>query len=630
MTIPAQSASPHADLKRLISDGRFDDAWVKLAEEARGATTYTVLQSLCRMRRKLAAQAPPPPRPKAVRLALLGGVTTSVLEEPLRLVLESVGFDSAIHAAPFNTFASEMLNPRSDTVAFGPQVALLVIGESNVPQWPSWKATATDVNRVVDEVCEYWLGLCRSLHANAHCEIVLGNLHALPLRPFGAAGTKLPGEANRFLRLLNDALASRAPAYVHIFDVASLAATHGIDRWVDERFWYHAKQPVSFECLVPYVRSLAQIVAALFGGSAKCVVVDLDNTLWGGVVGDDGPDRLAIGAGDALGEAFVAFQRYLRQLKERGVLLAVCSKNDEQLALAPFTTREEMVLRRDDFAAFHANWRPKSDNLREIASALNLGLDALVFVDDNPAEREQVRRALPSVRVLEVGDDPAHFPRLLDRSGWLEAAIVSDEDVRRTAMYAENAARERLAASASDYAAYLRSLDQRAVVAPFEARHLERIVQLCNKTNQFNLTTRRMSASELEAMIDSPDYLTATVRLADRFGDNGLISVFAARAEGSELWIELWLMSCRVLQRGVEQLVCNHVVAEARQGGYRTMHGVYVPTERNALVRGHYRSLGFDYRGPATQGDHWALELERYQPFETAILELAVAPSGAK
>lgn len=614
-------------LKAQIVEGRRGEAWDTLLQLARGAADYATVQALCRARRKLLGLGPAPQRPLQLRLAVLGGATTTMLHEPLELLLQAAGVDATLHASTYGTFAAEMIDPASATVAFRPDVAVVVTTPANLPSWPAWNASTGAADAVADEVGEYWLGLCRSLHEHARCDVVLGNFHSLPVRPYGTAGVKLAGEPNRFLRAVNEHLARRAPPFVHLMDVAALAAFHGVDRWFDARYWYHAKQPVSFECLVPYVREIAQLVAALFGRSAKCVVVDLDNTLWGGVVGDDGADALLLGEGDPQGEAFTAFQRYLRRLKDRGLLLAVASKNDEAQALAPFARRPEMVLRRDDFAAFVADWRPKSRQLKEIATTLNLGLDALVFVDDNPAEREQVRQALPEVRVVDLGDDPAGYPAAVDRSGWLDQVAVSAEDAARTALYEADTVRAVIRSSLGDYDAYLRSLEQRAIVAPFEERHLDRITQLTNKTNQFNLTTRRLTRSDLAVMRASPAYITASVCLADRFGDNGLISVLAARGAGPDLWIDLWLMSCRVLKRGVERLVCNYLMDRAKAAGYRTVHGVYLPTERNGMVKDLYAELGFTPCGPMDGGDHWSVPVDAYRPVATTITVVeALAP----
>jgi FkbH-like protein len=393
-----------------------------------------------------------------------------------------------------------------------------------------------------------------------------------------------------------------------------------VNQWFDQRYWFHAKQPISFECLVPFVRNTARIIGALFGITAKCLVVDLDNTLWGGVIGDDGIEGIAIGEGDAMGEAFKAFQEYLLKLKQRGILLAVCSKNEEANALAPFQEHPEMVLKRKDFVSFKANWQPKPDNLREIAKELNIGIDSLVFVDDNPAEREHVRQILPQVKIVELSDDPADYPKLLDEEGFFEITALSHEDIQRTEQYIGNIERKHLEESTISYADYLASLEQKAVIRPFDEKYLDRISQLINKTNQFNLTTLRLSRSQVEERMQDSKTLTAYVRMADRFGDNGLISVFSARREADELLIDEWLMSCRVFKRGVENLLCNYIVEKAREMGVTKLRGIYIPTEKNGLVRDHYKSLNFSLVDNVQDGSsHWSLYLDTYKPFAVQI-----------
>lgn len=603
------------------------ETWPPFWAAVREARTFAEIQGLLRQRRTLLRHGPPPPLPAQARVALLGSATTNMIEQPLGLLLEAIGLEAKLHQAPFNSYVAEMFDAGSATSGFKPDVAAVIATSSAIPGWPHWNDPAERVAAAVHEACEHLLRPCRALHQRTGCDVVLTTMTPLPERPLGSAGIRYPGEANRFLAAVNEALARAAEPWLHLLDVAALAALHGVYQWHDARMWYHGRFPVSFECFVPYVRALAQLIGALYGRSAKCVVVDLDDTLWGGIVGDDGVDGLVLGEGDARGEAFVALQRYLARLRERGVLLAVCSKNDEATALAPFAQRREMVLRREDFAAFVANWRPKSENLRAIARQLNIGLDALVLVDDNPAERAEVRRALPDVRVIELGDDPADYPAALDRAGWLETALISADDRERARGVAANAAREDLRAAAEDYSGYLRSLEQRAVIAPFRAADLDRIVQLTNKTNQFNLTTLRVTRADMEARLAGGG-LTATVRLADRFGDNGLISVLAARAEGADWWIDLWLMSCRVFNRGVEHLLCNHLVSEALRANVRCIHGLFRPSARNALVREHYQAMGFQASAPADGAEHWVLDPAGFRPFETTI-RLEAGDQGA-
>src|SRR5690242_560289 len=604
----------------LIETGKYQNAWQMLLDKSQQVQSYAEFASVCRWRQKLVDKATNPNVRKTVKVALLGGATTQIMEAPLALALEGLGLGCEIFRSDYNTFAHEMLDEQSATATFKPEVAIVMNGPGNIPSWPKRGDSLDQVKEIIEEVCRYWIDLCAKLHKHTGCEIILNNFHPFPTAPLGNLGAKLPWDTNNFIRRLNRELGDRLPAYIHVNDVESLSAKHGLLEWFDARYWFHAKQPVSFDCLLPYVRNTARIIGALFGCSAKCLVLDLDNTLWGGVVGDDGPEGLVIGEGNPVGEAFKAFQEYLLKLKQRGVMLAVCSKNEEANAIAAFEKRPEMILKRDDFVLFKANWRSKPENIREIASELNIGIDTLVLVDDNPAEREHVRLTLPEVKIVQLSEDPADYPRLLDEAGFFETTAISTEDQERTRKYHENSERVRLQESAGDYHSYLASLAQKAVVKSFDGIHLDRITQLINKTNQFNLTTLRQSRSQIEALAVDPNVMTAYVSLIDRFGDNGLISVFFAHIKDQELWIDEWLMSCRVLKRGVEQLLCNYIIDKAHAIGVIRLHGIYIPTKANQMVCDHYKSLGFTATGSEPNGTtHWQLEVASYRPFNVAI-----------
>ena len=591
----------------------------QLLARVRGTTDYSTYMSLCRQRRKAGPAADDLGR-DALRIAVLGGATTDFLKWPLELELESLGRRCTIHCADYNSFVPEMLDADSRSAAFRPNVAVVLLTPYNVADWPAVGDSPDVVHALVDRTVGHWLGLCRAFHEHTNCEIVIGNLHLLQTRPVGNLGARLAWDPNSYVRQINLALSRRAPPYVHIFDIETLSAMYGVANWVDARFWHHAKQPVSFACMVPYVRSLAGIIGALYGHTAKCLVLDLDNTLWGGVVGDDGVGGLKIGQGSAEGEAFKAFQEYILLLKKRGLLLAVCSKNEERNALEPFAQLPDMVLKREDFVAFRANWDPKPGNIEQIARELNIGLDSLVFVDDNPAERELVRRVLPQVKVVELTSDPADYPRLLDQCGWLEIVKLTDEDRTKTDQYLQNQQRSTSQAQHADYESYLASLEQKAILSPFQAQHLDRITQLINKTNQFNLTTRRLTRSEVEALMARPDVVTACVRLVDRFGDNGLISVVAGHVEGDALLVDVWLMSCRVLKRGVERLLANHLFEKARELGLRSVRGVYIPTARNQMVENHFADLGFNRTAVGSGGaTSWEIAVDDYQAVPVQI-----------
>jgi FkbH-like protein len=359
------------------------------------------------------------------------------------------------------------------------------------------------------------------------------------------------------------------------------------------------------------------------------LVLDLDNTLWGGVIGDDGPDKIVIGRETPRGEAFTAFQEYLVRLKDRGVLLAVCSKNDDAMARRGFA-HPDSVLKLSDFAAFVANWEPKHQNIEAIARQLNLGLDSFVFIDDNPAERHLVQAQLPMVAVPNVGDDVCRYPAIVDAARYFEPISLSAEDAQRTQLYAQNAEREALAQTFEDYGAYLDSLAMVGEIDAFSPVYLDRITQLTNKTNQFNLTTRRYTKPEMEAVAADPGYITLYGRLTDVFGDNGLVSVVIGRREEQTLHVDLWLMSCRVLKRGMEDAMLDALVLRARGVGVDRIVGHYIATPRNGMVADHYEKLGFT-RIPGDNSDRtsWTLRIaEEYSPRNRHIRQTRGGSAG--
>lgn len=597
-------------------------AWREIAERARATRDYLVVQELVRRARDLERSVGLPAAFVRARISVLSGAASQFLEGPLWLALITAGLAPDIALAPYGSIAAQMLDPESPTTRFAPELACVIHTWRDVPEWPGPDVDARRADAVARRVCASILEPCRLLHERCGTQFVIDTFAPPPFRPGGNLAAKRPGDPANFVRRLNLLLGDRAPDYVHLHDVTGLIEQHGLRAWVDLPFWYHAKLPVSFACLPEYAHSLASVAGACFGRSRKCIVLDLDNTLWGGVVADDGVGGIQIGEGSAVGEAHKAFQQHLARIAERGVLLAVCSKNDERIARLPFEQHPEMVLRLDDIACFAAGWGAKSDALRRIARELNLGLDALVFVDDDPAQREEVRQALPEVAVPELGRDPAEYARVLDDGRWFESVSVTAEDRSRTQAYRQRRAVEDLRVKVSDPESFLESLAMRAVVRPFEPIAFQRIRQLANKTNQFNLTTRRLGPGEVEALSADPSWITQTVRLADRFGDQGLVSVLFARVAGDVAEIEGWLMSCRVVQRGVEQLAANELVRAARALGVRELRGRYVQSERNGLVADHYAKLGFRPSGRAGDATLWSLSLSDFAPLATHI-ELA-------
>ena len=367
-------------------------------------------------------------------------------------------------------------------------------------------------------------------------------------------------------------------------------------------------------------REVAHLVMALRRSTKKVLVMDLDNTLWGGVIGDDGLEGIELGDTTSRGEAFKAFQKFAKSLCNRGILLAVCSKNEETTAMEPFEKHPEMVIRLEDIVAFKANWRPKSENIIEMASELNLGLDSFVFVDDNPAEVEIVRQFAPEVECIHLGSDPSTFVGLLEESRLFEPRSLTAEDVDRVPIYKQEAARKRLLNSVADMGTYLKSLEMVAHVERFNAVDVPRISQLINKSNQFNLTTRRRTEGEVLALIGDQSMPGFSVRLADRFGDHGLIAVVIPRVLGEELHIDTWLMSCRVLKRRIEDLVLNELMALAKEYGCKNVRGQFIPSQKNAMVKNLFSEMGFEKILEQTDGNaEYKLDVSDYRERDIAI-----------
>jgi FkbH-like protein len=416
-----------------------------------------------------------------------------------------------------------------------------------------------------------------------------------------------------------------------LIDIARLAASVGLEHWHEPRHWHASKLTFSPRMIPVYADVVARALAAVRGKSRKCLVLDLDNTLWGGVIGDDGLAGIEVGQGSPTGEAHLAVQRLALELRARGVVLAVCSKNEDETARLPFREHPDMLLREDHIAVFQANWTDKAANLRAIAETLNIGIDALVFLDDNPAERAQVRRELPLVAVPELPDDPADYPRVLAAAGYFEAVSFAQEDRERADYYKANAERAALQLSASqDMEGYLASLAMECFIAPVDAVSRPRVAQLINKSNQFNLTTRRYTEREVQAAETDPARHLFQVRLTDQFGDNGIISVIVAAKDRGSWDIDTWLMSCRVLGRRVEDAVLAHLVAAASAEGAKSLTGRYIPSPKNQMVADHYHKLGFEQVGSESDGTTlWRLSFADYAPPElpmrivdTAVPEL--------
>jgi len=556
-------------------------------------------------------------------LAVLSSHTVDHLGPAIRVAGLSRGLALATYFTPYGLYRQALLDADPALVAFKPQFILIALDAyelvPDVPLDAADAAAAAAIEKSVTDLRRVWQAARERFAAQPIQQTLVPA--AVPL--FGSFEGLVPGSPIALTDRLNAAIRAAAREDgVLLLDLA-WHASRVEDRSAigDPVRWHQAKQLISPAFAPLFGDWVARIVGAALGQSRRALVVDLDNTLWGGVVGDDGLEGIQLGQGSAAGEAFTAFQRFLLSLSKRGIVLAVSSKNDAATAESVFADHPEMVLRRSDIASFRANWDDKATNLRRIADELNLGMEALVFVDDNPAERDIVHRELPAVAVPELPDDVAFYPARLADAGYFEAASYTAEDAARNRSYSENTQRQAMLRQATDMEGYLKSLSMTLVASSIGPVDLPRATQLINKTNQFNLTTRRYTETEVKQLAESSEAVALSFRLRDRFGDNGLISVILARADSGlsedALLIDTWLMSCRVLGRQVEAAAFEVLVNEVSRRGIRTLVGEYRPTARNGLVADHYSKLGFvPMEGDSKPGEatFWRFDLERGAP----------------
>lgn len=562
----------------------------------------------------------------ARKVALLSGSTTQYLARLLDLFLFESGIDAALYEAPYGSLVACVLDPDSELYRFQPDVTLLLPHARDLGPLPDVLAPADDVARSVERAAGAWVELWQTLLSRSHTQIVHANFELPLLRGLGNLEASLPFGPLAFVRALNAELARRRIPSVHLLDLEYLTSVFGLERAVDARNYYLSKQHFSFAFLPTLCLALARQVALHAGLARKCVALDLDGTLWGGTVGDDGVERLALGPDSAEGEAFQDFQRYLLRLKQRGVLLAVCSKNDPENARAPFERHPHMLLKLDDIACFVANWEDKAANVVRIAETLNIGLDSIVFVDNSAEERHRVRGALPAVHVLDLPEDPADYARALDAGAYFELAELSSEAAARTLSFTEERRRVETQRTFTDYDAYLRSLELRALVGPIGAADLPRVCELIKRTNQFNLRTVRHSEADLIRLLAEPENVGFQLSLSDRFGSYGIIGVVLLTKRGDALFIDTWLMSCRVLNKGVEQLVLGRMLREAAARGARRLLAEYRPSAKNGMVRGLYPRLGFRPLSEDETGSSYELSLADPPPALPHFIEEREAP----
>ena len=567
-----------------------------------------------------------------VRLAVLASSTVDHLLPAIRVAALRRRMLIDVHSGPYGQYRQDLLDPTSYLREFAPEAVLFSLTAREAIAGIPLTATAVEV----DEAIARFIGELRSLWGKAreicNAAIIQQTFVDVTEPLFGSFDRFVPGAPARIVARLNNQLfEAAAQDGILLLDIARASERDGIDAWFDVGRWFQGKLEIAPQAAPLYGEMLVRILAAQRGLSKKCLVLDLDNTLWGGVIGDDGLHGILLGKGSAVGEAHLALQYHAKQLKERGIILAICSKNDAGIAEAVFHDHPEMLLRRSDIAAFQANWDDKMENIKAIATQLNIGMDSMVFVDDNPAERARIRQSLPMVAVPELPEDATQYVRCLADAGYFEAVGFTPEDRDRTQQYAENAERAVLLESAQTIDDFLRGLKMSVVFGPFTAVDHTRIVQLINKTNQFNTTARRYASEEIASITNLPNALTLQFRLLDRIGDNGLVSAMIlgpVHGQDDVLEIENWVMSCRVFGRQLEFEAMNIAVEAARQRGARAFIADYIPTSKNSIISALYPMLGFaavEQTASTSGATRWLLNLADYVMRDTHIARAGAA-----
>jgi FkbH-like protein len=616
--LPKHAVPVRETLRQIQTLPEANTQWTQLVTVANTRLDFVETMQVDRVLTRLFNETSPAPSiTRPVRLAVLSSATIDHLLPGLRVGALRRQISLQTYTPAYGQYRQDLADTNSSLYQFRPNAILFALDARHLLGLVEARSDPA-VRRVIDQLEKMW----NTAREAFGCQVIQQT--ALPAVPptIGSNEHRYQASAHRALDLFNQELRNRAQAQgIDILSVDTLASRYGIRALHDVALWHRAKQEIHPTAAPLYGDHVARLIAAQLGRSAKCLVLDLDNTLWGGVIGDDGLDGIVLGQGSALGEAFLDIQRFAAEQAARGIILAVCSKNDPENALLPFEKHPEMRLKRADLAAFLANWDDKPSNLRRIAETLNIGVDSLVFVDDNPFERNIVRRELPMVAVPELPEDPSLYVSCLADAGYFEALAITGEDLERTSQYRANAEREALRATTTDIGSYLASLKMELRWKRFDRVGLARITQLVNKTNQFNLRTQRYTEAEIAAMIDAPAVFGLQLRLVDSFGDNGIVAILILRNTTTDtVWIDTWLMSCRVLGRNVEEATLNLLAQVARERGCDRLVGEFRPTAKNAMVRDHYRKLGFELLETRTEGPTtWLLPLDRFTPLDTFV-----------
>ena len=538
------------------------------------------------------------------KIAVLGGSTTYDIIRVLEVFLLNRGIQPLFYESEYAQYWQDVMFDNAELVEFAPDLIYIHTSNRNITRYPAVGDTEAQIDVMLEEQYEHFRVMWEKIADKYHCPVIQNNFEYPFYRLLGNREAVFAQGRISFLNRLNEKFYQYAREHegFYINDINYMSAAYGLDQWADPFYWHMYKYAMCMQAIPEFAYNLSNIIKAVFGRNKKSLVLDLDNTLWGGVVGDDGVENIEIGQETSMGQVYAEFQEYVRAQKDIGVMLNINSKNDYDNAVAGLN-HPDGILKPEDFILIKANWEPKSRNIAAIAEELNILPDSLVFVDDNPAERDIVGMQVPDVSVPDIGT-PEQYIRVLDHAGFFEVTSLSEDDRKRNEMYRANMERERQQQNFGDYREYLLSLEMKGTIKSFEPIYMARIAQLTNKSNQFNLTTKRYTQSDIERFAAGEEYITRYGKLEDKFGDNGVVSVVIGRKDDTEkaLHLELWLMSCRVLKRDMEYAMMDSVVQACEACGIETIYGYYYPTAKNGMVKEFYADM--DFRKIREEEDH--------------------------
>lgn len=555
----------------------------------------------------------------SIKVSLIGDTATQFLGTAIKGAGVERGYNINLFEAEYNQVERQFLNSTSELYEFDADMIIVFQSTHKLGELHSQLPVEQQM-KLADERLGFITSICE-IPALANKKIIYFNYPEIDDTVFGSYANKVTSSLSYQVRKLNYELMNLAQQYSNLFicDIAGLQNKLGRDFMFASNIYVSTEMVLSIDAL-PYVASrVMDIVCAIKGQFKKCLILDLDNTVWGGVIGDDGIEGIQLGHGLGVGKAFTEFQMWIKKLRQRGIIICVASKNNEETAKEPFEKHPDMILKLDDIAVFQANWETKVDNIRTIQSILNIGFDSMVFLDDNPFERNIVREHIKGITVPELPEDPGDYLEYLYSLNLFETASYSSADKDRTKQYQVEAKRVSLSKTFTNEADFLKSLNMVSTVSGFTKFNTPRIAQLSQRSNQFNLRTVRYTEADITALADNPDVIDLSFTLEDKFGDNGLIAVIIMkRLDADTLFIDTWFMSCRVLKRGMENFTLNIMTEKAKAAGYKRIIGEYLPTAKNKMVENHYSDLGFN-KIEGTETAQYELDVESYQPRECYI-----------